>query len=74
MPIVLTDFTNASWAVEQPNDGFIHVGYTGRSGPRLLDVLDFISTRQKQFDKFIQKRKQKEKEDEKKRRTVRTTM
>jgi len=74
MPIVITDFTNESWAVEQPNDGFIHVGYTGHPGPRLLDVLDFVSTRQKQFEKFVQKRRQKEEEDEKKRRTTRTTM
>ena len=74
MPIVITDFTNLSWAVEQPNDGFIHVGYTGRPGPRLLDVLDFVSTRQKQFDKFVQKRRQKEEEDDKKRRAARNTV
>ena len=57
MPIVITDHTNKTWAVEQPNDGYIHVGYTGQPGPRLLDVLDFITTRGKQFEKFVQKRR-----------------
>jgi hypothetical protein len=57
MPIVITDRTNKTWAVEQPNDGYIHVGYTGQPGPRLLDILDFITTRGKQFEKFVQKRR-----------------
>lgn len=74
MPIVITDFTNECWSVEQPNDGFIHVGYTGRPGPRLLDVLDFVSTRQKQFEKFVQKRRQKEEEDAKKQRSAKTSV
>ncbi len=68
MPVVITDHTNKTWAVEQPNDGFIHVGYTGRPGPKLLDILDFVETREKQFNKFVQKRRElEEKEDEKKR-------
>lgn len=57
MPVVLTDQTNRVWAVEQPNDHYLHVGYTGEPGPRLTDVLDFIRVRQKQFDKFIEKRR-----------------
>ena len=57
MPIVITDHTNKTWAVEQPNDEYIHVGYTGRPGPRLLDILDFVTARGKQFDKFVQKRR-----------------
>jgi len=56
MPIVLTDSTNKVWAVEQPNDGLLHVGYTGEPGPSLLDVLDFVKTRQKQFEKFTDKK------------------
>ena len=56
MPIVLTDSSNRVWAVEQPTDILIHVGFTGEPGPVLLDVLDFIRTRQKQFDKFVAKR------------------
>ncbi len=62
MPVVITDFTNTAWAVEQPNDGYLHVGYTGESGPRLLDILDFVSIRQKQFDKFVQRRQAHEQE------------
>jgi len=71
MPVVITDFTNKVWAVEQPNDGYLHVGYTGKPGPRLVDALDFIVTREKQFEKFVQKRKAKEEEDAKKRRSAR---
>lgn len=71
MPVVITDFTNKTWAVEQPNDGYIHVGYTGKPGPRLLDILDFVTTREKQFNKFLQKRReQEEKENAKKRRGI----
>lgn len=58
MPVVITDHTNRVWAVEQPVDGFIHVGWTGKSGPRLVDVLEFISSRQKQFDSFVQKKRE----------------
>ncbi len=70
MPVVITDYTNTTWAVEQPNDGYLHVGYTGKPGPRLLDVLDFMSTREKQFNKFVQKRRAKEEKSAKKRRVV----
>ncbi len=71
MPVVITDHTNKVWAVEQPNDGLIHVGYTGKPGPRLLDILDFVTTREKQFDKFIQKRRAaEEKKDAKQRKTI----
>ncbi len=70
MPVVITDYTNTAWAVEQPNDGYLHVGYTGKPGPRLLDVLDFIGTREKQFNKFIQKRRAQEEKSAKKRRPV----
>lgn len=61
MPVVLTDRTNQVWAVEQPGDGFVHVGRTGQAGPRLVDVLEFISSRQKQFDAFVQKKRLEEK-------------
>ncbi len=75
MPVVITDFTNRVWSVEQPNDGYIHVGFTGSPGPRLVDILDFITTRQKQFDRFVAKRQElEEKESAKKRRTKRTTL
>lgn len=60
MPVVLTDYTNRVWCVEQPDDGLLHVGTTGTAGPALQDVLDFIQTRQKQFDKFIEKKREKE--------------
>ncbi len=69
MPVVITDSTNKVWAVEQPNDALIHVGYTGKPGPRLLDILDFVESREKQFNKFVQKRRDlEEKENAKKRR------
>lgn len=72
MPVVITDFSNKVWAVEQPNDGYIHVGYTGNSGPRLLDILDFVEIRSKQFDRFVQKRREKEeREDAKARQAAR---
>lgn len=71
MPVVITDQTNKVWAVEQPNDGLIHVGYTGGPGPRLLDILDFVTTRDKQFAKFVQKRRAaEEKENAKQRRGI----
>ncbi len=57
MPVVLTDYTNKTWAMEDPGDGLLHVGESGRSGPRLEDVLDFISTREKQFIQFITKKR-----------------
>lgn len=60
MPVVLTDSTNRVWAVEQPDDGLLHVGLTGKAGPSLLDALEFLATRQKQFDKFVEKKKEKE--------------
>ncbi len=72
MPVVITDFSNKVWAVEQPNEGYIHVGYTGQPGPRLLDILDFVEIRSKQFDRFVQKRREaEEKEDAKTRRAAR---
>ena len=60
MPVVLTDFTNKTWAVEQPNDGYIHVGWLGKSGPRLIEVLEFLDSKQEQFDKFLQKKREEE--------------
>jgi hypothetical protein len=57
MPVVLTDFTNRVWCVEQPDDDRLHVGFSGSAGPALLDVLEFIATREKQFDKFVQKKR-----------------
>ena len=69
MPVVITDFTNKTWAVESPDDEYIHVGYAGHGGPRLVDALDFISIRGKQFDKFVKNRREQEtKADAKKRR------
>jgi hypothetical protein len=70
MPVVITDYTNRVWAVEQPNDGYLHVGFTGKPGPRLTDVLDFIETRSKQFEKFVQKRKAEEVKNAQKRRSA----
>ena len=52
MPVVLTDRSNRVWCVEQPDDGLLHVGWTGNSGPALVDILEFVKIRQKQFDKF----------------------
>lgn len=75
MPVVITDHTNETWAVEQPNDGLIHVGYTGKPGPRLIDILDFVQTREKQFTKFVHKRREmEEKENAKKRRAARAAL
>lgn len=63
MPVVLTDNTNRVWAVEQPDDGLLHVGITGKAGPRLVDALDFLATRERQFDKFVEKRREAENAD-----------
>lgn len=68
MPVVLTDKTNKVWAVEDPMSGFILSGYTGQTGPRLLDLLDFVSIRGKQFTKFVARRREEEEKDEKLRR------
>ena len=72
MPVVLTDVTNKVWAVEQPDDGLLHVGLTGKAGPRLLDALDFLATRQKQFDKFVEKRREAENANKRRIRQKRT--
>lgn len=58
MPVVLTDKTNATWAVENPEDGYLHVGWTGNKGTRLEWTLEFIKVREKQFEKFIEKKKE----------------
>lgn len=63
MPVVVIDYTNKVWAMEQPDDGLLHVGRTGHPGPRLAEVLEFISTRQKQFDAFIEKKREEEVRD-----------
>jgi hypothetical protein len=58
MPVVLTDKTNATWAVENPEDSYLHVGWTGQRGTRLQWTLEFIQVREKQFEKFIEKKKE----------------
>lgn len=68
MPVVLTDYTNKVWAVEQPDDGLLHVGYTGQPGPRVSDLLDFATSRPEQFAKFVEKKRQEERGDANKRR------
>jgi len=60
MPVVVIDYTNKVWAMEQPDDGLLHVGWTGQAGPRLSDVLEFINTRQKQFDSFAERKRKEE--------------
>jgi len=71
MPVVITDFTNKTWAVEDPRDGRLHVGWTGQAGPRVDDVLDFLNSREKQFKDFIAKKRMKEIGPEVKRRAAR---
>jgi hypothetical protein len=58
MPVVLTDKTNKTWAVENPEDGYLHVGSTGQRGTRLEWTLEFIQVREKQFEKFIEKKRE----------------
>ena len=53
MPVVITDHTNRVWAVEQPGDGLVHVGWSGKAGPRLQDVLEFLDENQAKFEKFL---------------------
>ncbi len=60
MPVVLTDKTNMTWATENPVDGYLHVGRTGTAGSRLEYALEFIHKRQKQFEKFVEKKKEEE--------------
>lgn len=71
MPVVITDYTNTTWAVEDPRDGLLHVGWTGKPGPRLDDVLDFISKREKQFNQFVAKKRMDEFAPEARRRGAR---
>ena len=68
MPVVITDKTNKVWTVEDPVSGFILAGYTGQPGPRLLDLLDFVAIRDKQFEKFVEKRQQEEERSAKRKR------
>lgn len=63
MPVVVIDYTNKVWAMEQPDDGLLHVGWAGQPGPRLTEVLEFINTRQKQFDAFVAKKREDEERD-----------
>jgi len=70
VPVVLTDKTNKVWTVEDPVSGFVLAGYTGQPGPRLLDLLDFVAIREKQFIKFVEKRREQEEEDEQRRRAL----
>ena len=67
MPVVLTDYTNKVWAIEQPDDGLLHAGYTGQPGPRVTDLLDFATSRSEQFAKFVEKKRQEERGDATKR-------
>lgn len=60
MPVILTDHTNKIWCTEQPNDGYLHVGWLGRPGPRLIDVLEFLESKGDQFSKFIEKKRKDE--------------
>ncbi len=71
MPVVLTDKTNKVWVVEDPVSGFILAGYTGQPGPRLLDLLDFVAIREKQFIKFVARRREEEEKDEERKRKLR---
>ncbi len=56
MPVVITDQSNRVWCAEDPSTGDMLIGYTGVKGARVQDVLDFIETRAKQFDQFVQKK------------------
>lgn len=71
MPVVITDYTNIIWAVEDPTDGRLHVGLSGKPGPRLDDVLDFIANRDRQFSQFVMKKRMEEVVPEIKRRASR---
>lgn len=70
MPVVLTDKTNKVWAVEDPISGFLLAGYTGQPGHRLLDLLDFVAIRGKQFEKFVERRQEEEEKIAKHRKRV----
>ncbi len=70
MPVVLTDKTNKVWAVEDPISGFLLTGYTAQPGPRLLDLLDFVAIRGKQFAKFVEKRREEEEKSGKQRKRI----
>ncbi len=70
MTVVLTDKTNKVWAVEDPLSGFLLTGYTGQPGPRLLDLLDFVAIRDKQFIKFVEKRREEEEKSGKQRKRI----
>jgi len=56
MGVVLVDQTNKIWCMEQPDDGLLHVGYVGKAGPRVEDLLEFAASREKQFRTFIEKK------------------
>jgi hypothetical protein len=56
MPVFITDFTNKVWCMENPVDGYLTVGYLGRPGVRVEDILAFVETQEKQFKTFMQKK------------------
>ena len=56
MPVVLTDRKNKVWCMEQPDDGLLHVGFIGKAGPKLEDILEFIQEKDTQFQKFLGKK------------------
>jgi hypothetical protein len=58
MPVVLTDVTNQVWCAEDPETEQMLLGWTGRRGHKALDILEFVQKRQKQFDNFVQKKRE----------------
>lgn len=56
MPVVITDQTNQAWCAEDPATGDMLIGLTGQRGVRVLDILEFIDNRSKQFEKFSNKK------------------
>ena len=60
MPIVLVDRKNNIWVTEDRTSGDLIAGYKARGGQSVEDLLDFATSRDKQFEKFIQRKKQEE--------------
>jgi len=56
MPVVITDKTNKVWTAEDPASGFILVGWTGKGGVKLVELLEFLENHQRQWKTFLKKK------------------
>jgi len=56
MPVVITDKTNKVWATEDPVTNYILVGWSGKSGVKLIEVMDFLDNHPRQWKAYFKKK------------------